>query len=90
VQQRLEQVAGVSRVIAKESRDGQSRFEVESLQGRQVRPDLARAVVEAGWNLHELHPAAFSLEEVFLQLTSGQEPASPAAKAESVSQESNS
>jgi ABC-2 type transport system ATP-binding protein len=76
--QRLEQVSGVSRVVAKEARDGHLRFEVESLQGRHVRPDLARTVVEAGWNLHELHPVAFSLEEIFLQLTAT-EPA-PEAK----------
>jgi ABC-2 type transport system ATP-binding protein len=69
-QQKLEQVSGVSRVVPKESRDGRLRFEVESLQGRHIRPDLARAVVEAGWNLHELHSMAFSLEEIFLQLTS--------------------
>lgn len=70
VQQRLEQVSGVSRVIPREGRENHARFEVESLQGRHVRPDLARAVVDAGWNLHELHPIAFSLEDVFLELTS--------------------
>ena len=36
---------------------------------RVVRGDLARAVVEAGWDLNELRPSAMSLEEVFLQLT---------------------
>jgi len=69
VQQRLEQVPGVSRVIHKENRDHRTRFEVESLQGRSVRADLARAVVEAGWNLNELHAISVSLEEIFLQLT---------------------
>ncbi len=75
-QQRLEQVAGVSRVIQKESRDGRYVFEVESLQGRSVRGDLARAVVEAGWNLNELRPVAMSLEEIFLQLTASEKAAS--------------
>ena len=69
-QSKLEQVSGVSRVVPKEAKDGLARFEVESLQGRHIRPDLARAVVEAGWNLHELHPVSVSLEEIFLQLTS--------------------
>jgi ABC-2 type transport system ATP-binding protein len=41
---------------------------VESQKGF-LRGDLARAVVEAGWDLNELRPAAVSLEEVFLQLT---------------------
>lgn len=69
VRRRLEQVSGVSRVIAREGRDGRLPFEVESLPGRNVRADLARAVVEAGWNLNELRPVSASLEEIFLQLT---------------------
>ncbi|HSB17557.1 MAG TPA: ATP-binding cassette domain-containing protein [Bryobacteraceae bacterium] len=70
VRQRLEHVPGVSRVVAKESKENRCIFEVESLQGRHIRADLARAVVEADWNLNELRPVAFSLEEIFLQLTS--------------------
>jgi len=70
VRQRLEQVPGVSRVLIKETRDKRHSFEVEGLQGRSVRAELARSVVEAGWNLTELRPLALSLEEIFLQLTS--------------------
>jgi ABC-2 type transport system ATP-binding protein len=69
VQRSLEQVAGVSRVIAKEQRDGKFNFIVESLEGRQIRPGLAKAVVDAGWQLNELHAVGLSLEEIFLQLT---------------------
>ena len=72
VQQRLEQVPGVSRVIARDSQARQCGFEVESLQGRSIRAALARAVIEGGWDLIELKPVAFSLEEVFLQLTSSE------------------
>jgi ABC-2 type transport system ATP-binding protein len=72
VQRRLEQVPGVSRVVAGASDERRCSFEVESLQGRAIRGDLARAVVEGGWNLTELHPVAFSLEEIFLQLTSNE------------------
>lgn len=68
VRQRFEQIAGVSRVVAKESRGGRSSFEIESRKGFN-RGDLARAVVESGWDLTELRPAAMSLEEIFLQLT---------------------
>jgi ABC-2 type transport system ATP-binding protein len=67
---RLEQVGGVSRVISRESRGERMIFEVESLQGRSIRADLARAIVQSGWNLSELRPVALSLEEVFLELTS--------------------
>jgi ABC-2 type transport system ATP-binding protein len=68
VQRRLEQVAGVSRVVAKQRQENRNSFEVESRKGF-VRGDLARAVVESGWDLNELRPAAMSLEEIFLQLT---------------------
>jgi ABC-2 type transport system ATP-binding protein len=66
----LEQVPGVSRVLHRETRGDRMLFEIESLQGRSVRADVARAVVHGGWALNELRPLAVSLEEVFLQLTS--------------------
>ncbi len=68
VEGRLAKVNGVSRVQFKTSHGDRSVFEVESQKGF-VRGDLARAVVEAGWDLNELRPAAMSLEEIFLQLT---------------------
>ncbi len=69
IQQRLEQVAGVSRVLLRDNRNNEAVFEVESLKDRPIRADIARAVVEAGWNLNELRSAAMTLEEVFLELT---------------------
>jgi len=52
-------------------------FEVESQKQHSVRADLARAVVESGWDLNELRTAALSLEEIFLQLTGSETPAEP-------------
>lgn len=72
VRQRLEQVAGVSRVVLKDTKDNQCAFEVESLQGRSIRAELARAVVTSGWDLNELRPVGFSLEDIFLQLTASE------------------
>jgi ABC-2 type transport system ATP-binding protein len=85
-QRKLEQVGGVSRVVFKEKRENRSVFEVESRKDRFVRGDLARAVVEAGWDLNELRPASVSLEEIFLKLTTdpsvpGGEPAQKTAAA---------
>jgi ABC-2 type transport system ATP-binding protein len=71
IQHRLEQVAGVSRVLFRETHGKGSLFEVEALRDRAIRGDLARCVVQAGWNLNELRPAAMTLEEIFLQLTGG-------------------
>ena len=73
VQQRLEQVSGVSRVVMKDSKDGRLAFEVESLQGRHIRADLARTVVNSGWGLNEMRAVGLSLEEIFLQLTTAEQ-----------------
>ena len=75
VQDKLESVSGVSRVLCRQQIDSRAVFEVESQKGRSVRGDLARAVVESGWDLNELRPAAMSLEEIFLQLTGNEAPA---------------
>src|SRR5215467_1045727 len=69
VQQKLERISGVSRVVCTSQVDSRAVFEVESQKGSLVRGDLARAVVESGWDLNELRPASMSLEEIFLQLT---------------------
>ena len=74
VQEKLQRVSGVSRVSCKQQVDSRAIFEVESSKGKLVRGDLARAVVESGWDLNELRPAAMSLEEVFLQLTKSEAP----------------
>ena len=80
VQGRLEQVSGVSRVMMKDTKEGRLIFEVESLQGRQIRAELARSVVNAGWNLNELRAVGLSLEDIFLQLTTAEKTAAlPAA-----------
>ena len=69
VAEALQQVPGVTR--AEESDRGQNfiGYEVESTAGRDVRRDLARAVVSNAWGLLELRPMRMSLEDVFLSLT---------------------
>jgi ABC-2 type transport system ATP-binding protein len=74
VKRRLEQVSGVSRVVMKESGDKLPVFEVEGKKEQFIRGNIARAVVEAGWDLNELRPAAMSLEEIFLELTQEEPP----------------
>jgi ABC-2 type transport system ATP-binding protein len=80
VQQKLEAIPGVSRVVCTEHKDTGLLFEVQSQRGQLVRGDLARAVVASGWDLNELRPEGRSLEEIFLQLTGGQ----PASEGEGV------
>ena len=52
-------------------------FEFEMAPGRDVRPAVARAVVDAHYDLMEIRPIGMSLEEIFLQLTRD-EPTPPA------------
>src|SRR5499425_1847682 len=54
---RLEKIPGVSRVVFKETRDNLSTFEVEGKSDRAMRGELARAIVESGWDLNELRAA---------------------------------
>ena len=61
----LDGVKGVDRVISKAN----GGFEFETIPGEDVRPQVARAVVSAGYDLLELHSVDISLEEIFLQLT---------------------
>jgi len=69
IKQALERVAGVASVQSGEGKDGLAAFEVRSLENHAIRPDLARAIVQGGWNLNMLRPMGESLEEIFLELT---------------------
>jgi ABC-2 type transport system ATP-binding protein len=79
----LRRVAGVTRVVEADRRDGSAGYEIESERGRDVRRELARAIVSSGWGLLELRPMRMSLEEIFLSLTTEEQPA-PAAVEETV------
>ncbi|MGH9331794.1 MAG: ABC transporter ATP-binding protein, partial [Vicinamibacterales bacterium] len=70
----LGQVPGVTRVALADERESIVGFEVESERGRDVRRDLARAIVGKGWGLLELRPMRMSLEEIFLHLTTEESP----------------
>ncbi len=52
--------------------------EFQFAPGQDVRPDVAKAVIGAGYDLLELRPVGMSLEEIFLELT--REDAAPARK----------
>jgi ABC-2 type transport system ATP-binding protein len=66
---------GLDRLLSKstgvlkvgESKDGG--LEIEVAPGKDIRPDLARSVVGAGYDLLEMRPVGMSLEDIFLELT---------------------
>jgi ABC-2 type transport system ATP-binding protein len=61
----LKHVEGVNRVVPNVN----GAVEFENIPGQDPRPAVARAVVEAGYDLLEIRPIGLSLEEIFLQLT---------------------
>ena len=65
----LSRVAGVKRVVESDRRENAVGFEIESEAGRDVRRDLAKAVVSSGLGLLEMRPMRMSLEDIFLSLT---------------------
>lgn len=72
----LEGVVSKVRGVTSVTTNSVGSLEFETNPGRDVRPDVARAVVSAGYDLVELHPIGMSLEDIFLQLTR-EEPAPP-------------
>jgi len=64
-----------------DTRDGVLGLEIESEAGRDIRRELAAAIVNRGWGLLELRPMRMSLEDVFLKLTT-QEADAPAESME--------
>ncbi|MGE5361822.1 MAG: ABC transporter ATP-binding protein [Bacteroidales bacterium] len=75
VESTLAAVPGVTRIQATGRHDAAVGYEVDSERGRDVRRELARAVVGAGWGLLEMRPVRMSLEEIFLHLTTEETPA---------------
>ncbi|MCI0521473.1 MAG: ABC transporter ATP-binding protein [Chloroflexi bacterium] len=65
-------INGVTRVISA----SEGGLEFESAPGQDSRADVARAVVNAGFDLIELKPIGLSLEQIFLELTR-EEPTPP-------------
>ena len=65
----LAAVAGVNRVLSQ----GEGKYLVEAGHGHELRPQLARMVVERGWQLLELKSQEFTLEEVFINLVTEEE-----------------
>jgi len=61
----IKQVKGVQGVETKQ--DGSVEFEF--VAGKDVRPEVAKQVVNSGYDLIELRPLGMSLEEIFLELT---------------------
>jgi len=61
----VKKVKGTRKVESKQ----EDTVEFEFAAGQDIRPQVAKAVVEAGYELMEMRPIGMSLEEIFLELT---------------------
>jgi len=59
--------------VAQVAPQGHGRFLVQAGGDQELRPQLARTVVDQGWELLELKVHEFSLEDVFLNLVTEEE-----------------
>jgi len=75
----LQRITGVTRVTVADTKQQVVGYEVDSEAGRDVRRELAAAVVSRGWGLLEMRAMRMSLEEIFLHVTTEEEPAAAAA-----------
>jgi ABC-2 type transport system ATP-binding protein len=65
----LEEVINGISDIGKVTTKQEGTFEVEGQPGKDIRPIIARSVVDAGFDLLELRTIDLSLEDIFIQLT---------------------
>lgn len=65
----VEKVKGVQTVESK----AEDTVEFQFAPGHDIRPEVAKAVIGAGYDLLELRPMGMSLEEIFLELTGAEE-----------------
>jgi ABC-2 type transport system ATP-binding protein len=62
-------------------------LDVDVASGHDVRAEIARCVVQKGWDLLGLTQAGMSLEEIFLHLTTSDEPTQLGGTAAAASEE---
>jgi len=53
---------------------GLTTVDIQTAANANLRPRLAQAIVGKGWDLLEMRPVSLSLEDVFLRVTSAEEP----------------
>ena len=76
----LRRLPGIGSVERKTAGDGINTFVVETALDRDVRRDVASALVGKGWGLLELRPLGMTLEDIFLKLVTEEEPSPEAGQ----------
>jgi len=78
----LKKVSGVLNIDPQ----GDGAYEISTVAGQDLRPDIARVVVKTGFDLLEIHLVGISLEDIFMELTRD-EPQPPAVSDEGLTEE---
>ncbi len=70
----LKNLSEMAGILAVKPTDSQNTYLIETRRGEDLRPEVARTVVEHGWRLRELKLQDLSLEDIFMQLVTDEEP----------------
>lgn len=73
VEQALNQISGVKKIVELPTDERAHSFELAGEEGNDLRPEIFRLIADKGWVLLELHRDTQTLEDVFRQLTIGDE-----------------
>jgi ABC-2 type transport system ATP-binding protein len=65
VEDLIRSIKGLVNVVSK----GEGRYEIEAVPGEDIRPLIARSLINSKYDLLELRPINLSLEDIFMQLT---------------------
>jgi ABC-2 type transport system ATP-binding protein len=79
-------IPGVVAVTELSSDGGGSRYVVESARARDVRAEIFQLAADKRWSLRELRRVGMTLEEVFMRVVAGEEPAGAEAAPVAVSE----
>ena len=72
VKAKIAGLSGVEKVTIKKQAEHLN-ITVETNSDDELRPSLAKAIIESGWDLFEMKPEGMSLEDVFLHVTTKEE-----------------
>jgi ABC-2 type transport system ATP-binding protein len=73
VRERLSSVPGVARIQVQSADNGVRTYRIETTEGRDIRRELSRQVIQDGFGLLELRRLGMSLEDIYLELTTTEE-----------------
>lgn len=74
IKEKIQEIEGILRIESiRQDGDGNCEFSIDTELKRDLRSQIARKIIESGYDLLELKTSRMSLEEVFLQLTTKEE-----------------